>query len=87
MDMKSEIAGSGFPARFLLWDKLDTLALTLNFLQGNLPTDTQIADYMRQKEGAATWVASKSALLYKFCGQECDVIGIFWMLEECLQGS
>lgn len=60
-NLESEIAGSGFPARFLLWDKLDTLALTLNFLQGNLPTDTQIADYMLKKEGAATYWDAEEA--------------------------
>lgn len=60
-NLESEIAGSGFPARFLLWDNLDTLALTLNFLQGNLPTDTQIADYMLQKEGEATYWNAEEA--------------------------
>lgn len=37
--------GGGFPVRFLLWDKLDTLELTLNYLEGSLPTDQQLIDY------------------------------------------
>lgn len=37
---------TGFPMRFFKWDNLDTLQLTLNYLQGTFPTDAQIADYL-----------------------------------------
>lgn len=32
-------AGGGFPLRFLRWENLDTLQLSLNYLQGSLPSD------------------------------------------------
>lgn len=37
--------GTGFPVRLLLWDNLDTLQLTLNYLEGSIPTDSQIMEY------------------------------------------
>lgn len=38
--------GTGFPVRLLLWKNLDTLQLTLNYLEGTLPTDSQIIEYL-----------------------------------------
>ena len=38
--------GGGFPMRFLRWDNLDTLELSLNYLEGSLPTDAQVRAYL-----------------------------------------
>lgn len=35
----------GFPIRLLAWDKLDTLRLSANYLQGTLPSDDEIETY------------------------------------------
>ena len=43
--------GGGFPVRLLKWDNLDTLELTLNYLEGALPTDDQIRNYI----GEGNW--------------------------------
>ena len=43
--------GGGFPVRLLKWDNLDTLELTLNYLEGSLPTDDQIRNYI----GKGNW--------------------------------
>lgn len=49
--------GGGFPARFLDWEELDTLQLTLNYLQGLLPTDEDL-----RNAGFATWKDDDPAL-------------------------
>lgn len=41
----------GFPMRFLKWDNLDTLELSLNYLEGSLPTDAQVRAYL----GCSDW--------------------------------
>ena len=38
-------AGGGLPLRFLRWEKLDTLQLSLNYLQGELPTDSYLLSH------------------------------------------
>ena len=50
---------TGFPVRFLLWEGLDTLQMSLNYLQGGLPTDDQILGYFRNHGVTeSTWSAS-----------------------------
>jgi len=45
-DTRENIGGfieeEGFPVRFLTWNKLDTLRLSNNFLQGELPDDSEM---------------------------------------------
>jgi hypothetical protein len=40
-----------FPVRMLLWDKLDTLRLSVNYLQGELPSDEEMARILTEKKG------------------------------------
>ena len=56
------ISGSGFPAKFLTWEKLDTLLLTLNYLQGTIPTDEQIISYMQSHGGVKYWSTSDTEI-------------------------
>ena len=52
-DTRENIGGfveeEGFPVRMLLWEKLDTLRLSANYLQGPLPTDEEMAQLLAQK--------------------------------------
>ena len=52
-DTRENIGGfveeEGFPVRLLLWEKLDTLRLSANYLQGPLPTDEEMAQLLTQK--------------------------------------
>ena len=52
-DTRENIGGfveeEGFPVRMLLWEKLDTLRLSANYLQGPLPTDEEMAQFLTQK--------------------------------------
>ena len=52
-DTRENIGGfveeEGFPVRMLLWEKLDTLRLSANYLQGPLPTDEEMAQFLAQK--------------------------------------
>lgn len=52
-DTRENIGGfveeEGFPVRMLLWEKLDTLRLSANYLQGPLPTDEEMAQLLTQK--------------------------------------
>lgn len=41
---------SGFPVRFLTWNKLEALVLSVNYLQGELPSDEYVASL-----GLPTW--------------------------------
>ena len=49
-DTRENIGGfieeEGFPVRMLLWDNLDTLRLSANYLQGPLPTDEEMAELL-----------------------------------------
>lgn len=40
-----------FPVRMLLWDKLDTLRLSVNYLQGELPSDEEMVRILTEKKG------------------------------------
>ena len=40
-----------FPVRLLMWDRLDTLRLSANYLQGKLPSDEEMAEIMTQHKG------------------------------------
>ena len=52
-DTRENIGGfieeEGFPVRMLLWEKLDTLRLSANYLQGPLPTDEEMAQLLTEK--------------------------------------
>ena len=52
-DTRENIGGfveeEGFPVRLLLWEKLDTLRLSANYLQGPLPTDDEMVELLSQK--------------------------------------
>ena len=52
-DTRENIGGfieeEGFPVRLLLWEKLDTLRLSANYLQGPLPSDEEMAELLAQK--------------------------------------
>ena len=52
-DTRENIGGfieeEGFPVRMLLWEKLDTLRLSANYLQGPLPSDEEMAELLEQK--------------------------------------
>ena len=41
----------GFPVRLLMWDELDTLRLSANYLQGKLPSDEEMAEILTQYKG------------------------------------
>ena len=43
------IEEEGFPTRFLMWDRLDTLRLSANYLQGELPSDEEIESIFARK--------------------------------------
>ena len=49
LDPENQVGGSsgrGFPLRLLRWENLDTLELTLNYLEGPIPTDDEVRDYL-----------------------------------------
>ena len=52
-DTRENIGGfveeEGFPVRMLLWEKLDTLRLSANYLQGPLPTDEEMVEILTKK--------------------------------------
>ena len=52
-DTRENIGGfieeEGFPVRMLLWENLDTLRLSANYLQGPLPSDEEMAELLEQK--------------------------------------
>ena len=54
-DTRSNIGGfveeDGFPVRMLLWEKLDTLRLSANYLQGKLPSDEEMAQILAERKG------------------------------------
>ena len=50
--------GGGFPVEFLTWENLDTLHLTLNYLQGSLPSDAEVLAL----NGNLTWDPKEEAL-------------------------
>ena len=54
-DTRANVGGfieeDGFPVRMLLWEKLDTLRLSANYLQGKLPSDEEIAEYLATHKG------------------------------------
>lgn len=39
-------SGRGFPLRLLRWENLDTLEMTLNYLEGPIPTDDEVRTYL-----------------------------------------
>ena len=41
----------GIPMKLLMWDNLDTLRLSANYLQGKLPTDEEMAEILAQQKG------------------------------------
>ena len=41
-NLRPENDGCGFPRRFLTWNKLDTLTLGVNYLEGELPSDEDL---------------------------------------------
>ena len=57
-DVRTEIGGfvdeEGFPIRFLTWNKLDTLRLSANYLQGKLPSDEQMLEIVGR-----TWTTAE----------------------------
>lgn len=62
-DVRENIGGlveeEGFPVRFLTWNKLDTLRLSVNYLQGNLPTDEEILEILQANgKTAEYWKSS-----------------------------
>jgi hypothetical protein len=54
-DTRENIGGfveeEGFPVRMLLWDNLDTLRLSVNYLQGKLPSDEEMVQILSEKKG------------------------------------
>ena len=58
-DTRENIGGfieeEGFPVRMLLWDNLDTLRLSANYLQGPLPTDEEMAELLAEKKGSVEY--------------------------------
>ena len=49
LDPENQVGGStgrGFPLRLLRWENLDTLELTLNYLEGPIPTDDEVRAYL-----------------------------------------
>ena len=54
-DTRENIGGfveeEGFPVRMLLWDNLDTLRLSVNYLQGKLPSDQEMVQILSEKKG------------------------------------
>ena len=54
-DTRENIGGfveeEGFPVRMLLWDNLDTLRLSVNYLQGKLPSDEEMTQILSEKKG------------------------------------
>ena len=58
-DTRSNIGGfveeDGFPVRMLLWDNLDTLRLSANYLQGKLPTDEEMEQILTERKGRADY--------------------------------
>ena len=49
LDDENQVGGSsgrGFPLRLLRWENLDTLELTLNYLEGPIPTDDEVRAYL-----------------------------------------
>lgn len=54
-DTRENIGGfveeEGFPVRMLLWDNLDTLRLSANYLQGKLPSDQEMVQILSEKKG------------------------------------
>jgi hypothetical protein len=54
-DKRENIGGfvdeEGFPVRLLTWNKLDTLCLSYNYLQGELPSDEQIDSILLAAHG------------------------------------
>ena len=57
-DVRTEIGGfvdeESFPIRFLTWNKLDTLRLSANYLQGKLPSDEQMLELVGR-----TWTTAE----------------------------
>ena len=58
-DTRENIGGfveeDGFPVRMLLWDKLDTLRLSVNYLQGKLPSDEEMVQILSEKNGSVEY--------------------------------
>lgn len=58
-DKRQNIGGfveeDGFPVRLLTWEKLDTLRLSANYLQGPLPTDEEVTEIIAAKKGSAQY--------------------------------
>lgn len=56
-DVRTSIGGfvdeEKFPVRMLLWDKLDTLRLSVNYLQGKLPTDEEMRELIAERWSTA----------------------------------
>lgn len=54
-DTRANIGGfveeDGFPVRLLLWEKLDTLRLSANYLQGALPSDEEMVQILSERKG------------------------------------
>ena len=58
-DTRENIGGfveeEGFPVRMLLWDNLDTLRLSVNYLQGKLPSDEEMVQILSEKNGSVEY--------------------------------
>ena len=48
MNAENAAYGTGFPMRLLRWSNLDTLHLSVNYLQGTIPTDDDVADFVTE---------------------------------------
>lgn len=58
-DTRENIGGfveeEGFPVRMLLWDNLDTLRLSVNYLQGRIPSDQEMVQILSEKKGSVEY--------------------------------
>lgn len=58
-DTRENIGGfveeEGFPVRMLLWDNLDTLRLSVNYLQGKFPSDEEMVQILSEKNGSVEY--------------------------------
>ena len=66
-DKRTNIGGfveeDGFPIRMLLWEKLDTLRLSANYLHGQLPSDEEIVAYLTEKRGKVEYWRNADAVI------------------------
>ena len=72
LDPENQVGGStgrGFPLRLLRWENLDTLELTLNYLEGPIPTDDEVRAYL----GSVTYWTHNDDVTFVQNGEESTI--------------